>query len=306
MKMIKNGIVLAFAGAAMLFVGCQSVASCAEESKAANPRPEGVYTTGKAKFTLGVAGYTYHKKNIDQTLADMKSLDIRNLCVKDFHLPIKATQAEVDAFKKKCAEHNVNPYAIGPIYMNTQEQADDAFAYAKRLGVKTIVCVPFEYKEVNGKKVRYESRAMCEYLSSLCDKNPGMRIAIHNHGPDIPYLFPNAESMWKMVKDLHPNMGMCFDIGHQFRDNRDPADAIYKYHSRIFDVHLKNVSDNSKKGKAEPLPRGKMDLVEIAQALKNVGYTGCCSLEFERNFSNNYAEIAECIGYFRGVMDSLR
>ena len=108
MKMIKNGIVLAFAGAAMLFVGCQSVASCAEESKATNPRPEGVYTTGKAKFTLGVAGYTYHKKNIDQTLADMKSLDIRNLCVKDFHLPIKATQAEVDAFKKKCAEHNVN------------------------------------------------------------------------------------------------------------------------------------------------------------------------------------------------------
>jgi sugar phosphate isomerase/epimerase len=109
-----------------------------------------------------------------------------------------------------------------------------------------------------------------------------------------------------MVKDLHPNMGMCFDIGHQFRDNRDPADAIYKYHTRIFDVHLKNVSDNSKKGKAEPLPRGKMDLVEIAQALKNVGYTGCCSLEFERNFTNNYAEIAECIGYFRGVMDSLR
>jgi sugar phosphate isomerase/epimerase len=306
MKMMKNGFVFALAGATMLFSGCQLVSSGETQSIAAKPRSADVYTTGNVKYTLGVAGYTYHKKNIDETLKDMQSLDIRNLCVKDFHLPIKATQAEVDAFKKKCADHNVNPYAVGPVYMDKTELADEVFAYAKRLGVKTIVCVPFEYRDVNGKKVRYESRKMCEYLSSLCEKNPCMRIAIHNHGPDIPYLFPNAESMWKMIKDLHPNMGMCLDIGHQFRDNRDPADAIYKYHSRIFDVHLKNVSDNSKKGRAQPLPRGKINLVEVAQALKDVGYAGCCSLEFERNFDNNYAEIAECIGYFRGVMDSIR
>ncbi len=42
------------------------------------------------------------------------------------------------------------------------------------------------------------------------------------------------------------------------------------------------------------------------KALCDVGYSGCCSLEYERNFSDNYAEIAECIGYFRGLMDSVR
>lgn len=303
--MIKRNFSLALFGA-MFFVFAQGCSTCKNDvSPVATPRPDGVYTTGDVSFKLGMAGFTYHKKNLDETLKDLKSLDVRYLCVKNFHLPFSATQEEVDAFKKKCAEHNVVPYAVGPVYMDNTELADTVFAYAKRLGVDTVVAVPYEKKEINGKMVRVESRKMCEYLSGLCEKY-NMKVAIHNHGPDIPYLFPNAESIWNMVKDLDYRMGMCLDIGHQFRDNKDPAAAIYKYKSRIYDVHLKNVSANSKAGKAEPLPRGKMDLVACAKALNDVGYKGVCSLEFERNFENNYAEIAECIGYFRGVMDSLR
>ncbi len=256
---------------------------------------------GKVNFKFGMAGFSCHRLSLDETLKLMKKLDLRYLCIKDFHLPLKSTQAEIDAFKQKCADFGVEGYGVGPIYMATNDECKRAFDYAKAIGVKTVVAVPNEQK---GKK-RVHSRARCEYLSGLCAEYD-MKVAIHNHGPDIPYLFPNAESIWAVVKDLGPRMGMCLDIGHQFRDNRDPATAIRQYSSRLFDLHLKNVSDNSKKGAAQPLPRGKIDLEEVVKALCDVGYSGCCALEYERNFSDNYAEIAECIGYFRGLMDSVR
>ena len=298
---------LAAGSLALLASGVRPLSAGTCTSVPAKRRPDGVYTLGKVPFKLGMAGFTYHKFNIDQTLEALQKLEVHYLCIKDFHLPIKSTQAEIDAFKQKCADHGVTGYAVGPIYMDIAKMdlVKEAFDYAARIGVKTIVGVPFENRMVDGKKVRYESRALCEKLSALCDEY-GVNYAIHNHGPDIPYLFPNAESIMAVVKDLGPRMGMCLDIGHQFRDDKDPATAIRNYHSRLFDLHLKNVSDNSKKGRAEPLSRGRIDLVEVVRALCDVNYTGCCSLEFERNFTDNYAEIAECIGYFRGLMDSVR
>ncbi|MBR2749061.1 MAG: hypothetical protein IKD97_04190, partial [Firmicutes bacterium] len=89
-------------------------------------------------------------------------------------------------------------------------EAKKAFDYAAAIGVKTVVAVPTEEKEIEvdgkKKKVRFHSRARCEYLAGLC-KEYDMRIAIHNHGPDIPYCFPTGESAFNMVKDLDPLYG---------------------------------------------------------------------------------------------------
>ena len=49
-------------------------------------------------FRLGVAGYTFHKKNVDQTIEAMKELDLHSFCVKDSHLKLDCTQEEADAF----------------------------------------------------------------------------------------------------------------------------------------------------------------------------------------------------------------
>ena len=132
-----------------------------------------------------------------------------------------------------------------------------------------------------------------------------MRIAIHNHGPDIPYCFPTGESAFNMVKDLDPRMGLCLDIGHDFRAGQNPADSIRKYGSRIYDMHIKNVKFDAKKNIAVPMPRGDMDMWEIVKALVEVNYTGCCSLEYERDFKDNLAGVAESIGYFKGLIKAI-
>ena len=304
---------------ALLAAGCQTTPDSDLVATPAKRRPADLYTFGKVPFKFGFAGYTFNKFKTERTLELVQAMDVHYLCIKDFHLPIKSTQAEIDIFKRQCADHGITGYGVGPIYMDAAKPdfVKEAFDYAARIGVKTVVGVPFEMREVDGKKVRYESRALCEKLSAMCDEYK-VNYAIHNHGPDIPYLFPNAESAIAQIKDLSPRMGLCLDIGHQFRDGKDPVAAIRKFHKRLFDMHIKNVAFDPKKNLARPMPRGEMDLCAVVRALCDVGYTGCCSLEYEHfpmvgegkskklDEAQFLQEVAESVGYFRAVMDCAR
>jgi sugar phosphate isomerase/epimerase len=137
-------------------------------------------------------------------------------------------------------------------------------------------------------------------------KEYDIKYAIHNHGPDMPELFPTAESGMEIIKDMDVRVGLCFDIGHQLRDGKDPVQAMLKYADRIHDIHIKNVTEATKKGRGIELPRGKIDLVAFVRALRKVKYSGVCSLEYEKDMSDPLLGIAESIGYFRGVMDATR
>ena len=286
---------------ALAAAGCQSLTK---------PECSAAAGCGKVKFRFGMAGYSCYRLSLDATLALMKRLDMHYLCIKDFHLPFKSTDAQIAEFKRKCADHGVTGYGLGPVYMDKREKAKETFEFARRVGVKTIVGVPFETKEINGKKVRVESRSLCEYVAGLC-KEYDMRYAIHNHGPDIPYLFPTGESSWNMVKDFDERMGLCLDIGHDFRAGKNPADTIRRFHARIYDMHVKNVIFDPVKNRAVPMPRGDMDLWEVVKTLVAVGYDGCCSLEYE-SFPDKGVEpgiketdVAECVGYFKGLMKAV-
>lgn len=251
------------------------------------PDPQPAPETNE-KFKVGMAGYTFVKFDLQKTLETLKACDVKYLCIKDFHLPFKSTDAEIVAFHAKCAEYGVTGYAVGPIYMKTREEVDNAFAYAKRVGVKLIVGVP------NVELLPYVDQKVKEY---------DFHYAIHLHGPDIE-LFPDADDVWNHVKDLDPRIGMCLDVGHDTRNGKDPVADLKKYHSRVFDVHIKDVTGNTKDGYSVEIGRGIIDFPAFVKMLRKVGYTGVCSLEHERNMDNPFLGIAESIGYFRGVIAS--
>lgn len=252
-------------------------------------------------FRLGIAGYTFYKFNLDQTLEMLKKVDAHYLCIKDFHLPLKSTDLEIAAFHEKCKSFGITGYGVGPIYMGSEQEVGDAFAYAKRVGVQTLVGVPYT---LNGKK-----RIAAPELLTLIEqkvKEYDIRYAIHNHGPDMPDLFPNAESGIDLIKNLDERVGLCLDIGHQFRDGKDPVKAILAFPSRIHDMHIKNVTAPDKSGKGIEMPRGMIDMTAVVRALRKVKYSGVCSLEYEKDMADPLNGIAESIGYFRGVMDATR
>ena len=242
------------------------------------------------KFKLGMAGYTFVKFDLDKTLETLKKTDVRYLCIKDFHLPLNSDDAQIAAFHAKLKEAGVTGYAVGPIYMKSEAEIDRAFEYAKRVGVKLIVGVP------NYELLPYVDKKVKEY---------GFNYAIHLHGPDIA-TYPDAEDVWNHVKDLDPRIGMCLDIGHDTRNGKDPVADLKKYHSRVFDIHIKDVTGASKLGYTVEMGRGIIDLPAFVKMLRKVGYTGVCSLEYEKDMTDPFLGIAESIGYFRGVIESTK
>lgn len=241
------------------------------------------------RFKLGIAGYSFVHFDIDESLAMMKRMDVKYLCIKDFHLPLSSTDAEIAAFHEKLAASGVTGYAVGPLYMTkSRAEIDGAFEYAKRVGVKLIVGVP------NKEDLPYISDKTAEY---------DIRYAIHNHGPEDK-LYPNATSIFELVKDLDPRMGLCFDMGHNMRDGQDPVRDVKRYHKRIFDIHLKNVTAANKDGGTCELGRGVIDIPAFINALRKMGYDGKCSLEFEKDMKDPLAGLAESVGYFKGVSDA--
>jgi len=259
---------------------------------------QGAMLWAQDAFHLGMAGYTFNKFDIDKTLAFMKKIDVHYLCIKDFHLPINANEAQIAEFKKKLADHGVIGYAVGPIYMGDVEAVDKAFAYAQRVGVDLVVGVPGVWGD---KGPRYDVLDRVEQKV----KETGIRYAIHLHGPDMP-LYPDATSIWNDVKDRDPRLGICLDIGHDLRAGADPIKDLKRYAKRVFDIHLKDVTEGTKAGHAIELGRGAIDFSKFIKMLRKVGYKGSCSLEYEKDMSDPFIGIAESVGYFKAVQQNIR
>lgn len=238
-------------------------------------------------FRLGVAGYTFVNFDLETTLRTMQRLDLHWLCIKDFHLPLDATEAQIADFHALCAQYGVKGYAVGPIYMRSEQEIDRAFAYATRVGVRLIVGVP------NRDLLPYVEKKVKEY---------DYKYAIHLHGPDID-IYQDADGVWADVKDLDARIGMCLDVGHDLRNGKDPVADVYKYAARIFDVHIKDVTHPSKAGVGIEMGRGLINIRALVDALRHVGYTGMCSLEYEKDMKDPFFGIAESIGYFKAMMD---
>ncbi len=275
--------ILVFVLVAMLSV--TFVKAQRQERPGPQPPPE----TGET-FKVGMAGYTFVKFDIDKTLETLKQTDVHYLCIKDFHLPLNSTDEQIAAFHAKLKENEVTGYAVGPLYMKTEADVDKVFDYAKRVGVKLIVGVP------NYELLPYVDKKVKEY---------DMKLAIHLHGPDIK-IYPDADDVWNHVKDLDPRIGMCLDVGHDTRAGKDPVADLKKYHSRVFDIHIKDVTGPTKLGYSLEVGRGIIDFPAFVKMLRKVKYDGVCSLEHERNMSNPFMGIAESIGYFRGVIETTK
>lgn len=268
-------------GAGVLAAGIPAIVS---GTAAVNPPSK------KDLFRLAIAGYTFAKINLDDSLAMMKRVGINLLGVKDFHLPLNSSKEVIDQTLAKMKSFGVEPYGVGPIYMKSEAAVDQAFAYAKLVGVNLIIGVPdIQFLSYVEKKVR-------EY---------DFRLAIHNHGPDLP-LYSSADDVWKEIKNLDPRIGFCFDIAHETRLGLDPISTYIKYRDRIYDFHIWDVDKPEKAGWCVEGGRGIIDFPKFFKTLRKYKYTGTCSLEYGKDMGDPLPGIAESIGYFRGVLAGLK
>ncbi|WP_346321098.1 TIM barrel protein [Chitinophaga sp. YIM B06452] len=244
---------------------------------------------GPAKFPVGMAGYTFAKFDLDKAIAMMKRVGIQFISVKDIHLPLNSGPEKIKEVLDKFAAAEIKVYAVGVIYMKSEKAVDEAFEYAKRVGVPLIVGVP------NPELLDYTEKKVKEY---------NIRIAIHNHGPEDK-LYPGPKNVYDLIRNRDARMGICLDIGHAMRAGEEPGKAIREYKDRIFDLHIKDVTEASNKGKATEIGRGVINFAGLVKAMQKAKFAGVASIEFEKDMNDPLPGIAESAGFFRGVIASV-
>ena len=86
-------------------------------------------------------------------------------------------------------------------------------------------------------------------------KEYDIQFAIHNHGPEDK-IWHSPLDVLEAVKSMDPRMGCCIDVGHTVRAGTDVVQAIHDVGPRLFDVHMKDLTDFNKKRARSQLVTG--------------------------------------------------
>lgn len=241
-------------------------------------------------FKAGIASYTFRKMSLENTIQALQKLDLKYISIKDFHLSLKSTPAERQAAVQKLKDGGITPLSCGNITMeNNEASVRQAFEYARDCGIPTIVCSPHP-----------DSMPILDKMVKEFD----IKLAIHNHGPEDKR-FPSPYDVWKAALNYDKRIGLCIDVGHTARAKVDPAEAIVKCKDRLYDLHFKDIDTTEPKGTTIPAGRGVLNLASIMQALLKIRYSYLLSVEYERSPDDPFAEVAETIGYSKGLLAGL-
>ena len=238
---------------------------------------------------LGLASYTFRNFTRAQLIAFMKQLNVFALNAKDVkdHLPMDSR--EEAAALADYAASGVKLHAAGTIYFAKDEDADirTKFEYCKRGGISVIVAGDPTPETLP----RIEKFA----------KDYDIRIAIHNHGPEDK-LWHSPLDVLKAVKDMDPRMGCCIDVGHTVRAGTDVVQAIHAAGPRLFNLHMKDLTDFESKGSQVAVGDGIMPVRRMFEALTAIKYKGFVDLEYEVHPDDPMPGVISSFAYMRGVL----
>jgi len=263
--------------------GGRTTVQAAETAQTAGPPAK------KLALELGIASYTFRSFPLDQCLAMTARVGLKHVCLKDFHLPMKATPEQLEQAAAKAKKLGLDLYGGGVIYMGNEAAVNQAFEYAKGAGMRTIVGVPVPavLPLVNDKVKQYD-----------------IRVAIHNHGPGDK-TYPTPESICEKIKDLDKRIGLCIDVGHTIRVGADPIRDVERFADRLLDVHMKDVTAATPAGREIEVGRGVIDVPALLRMLVKVRYSGIVSFEHESDAKDPLPGLAESVGYVRGVLAAM-
>jgi sugar phosphate isomerase/epimerase len=238
---------------------------------------------------LGLASYTFRNFTREQLIGYMKQLDIFALNAKDVkdHLPTDPA-AEAQALADYAAA-DIRLHAIGAVYFPKDEDDDiqSKFDYAKRAGVSVIVAgdpTPATLPRIENFVKQYD-----------------IKFAIHNHGPEDK-IWHSPLDVLRAVKNMDPRMGCCIDVGHTVRAGTDVVQAIREVGPRLFDIHMKDLTDFSSKESQVAVGAGIMPVKAIFEALIAIHYPGFVDLEYEVHGDDPMPGVIESFAYMRGVL----
>jgi inosose dehydratase len=246
---------------------------------------------------LGITTYSLRKLSTDDAIKALVDMQVTYVSLFRIHMPIvEGTPEGCRTIAAKFRDAGLVLTGTGVVTLaNTESAMRRAFECGKAAGLKTMTA---SYaKPPDRDALLLTERFVREY---------DIRLAFHNHGPEDT-IFPSPFDVWNAVQPYDERMGLCIDVGHTARAGLDPADAILKCHSRLYDVHLKDTvaAVGQKKDHPVIVGHGRLDIRSIFAALLQVRYDHQVGLEYEVETPDPVPGASQSFGYMRGMLDSL-
>jgi sugar phosphate isomerase/epimerase len=273
----------------MLRLGALTTVACSLSASAPLLAQVPAHDFSMSPVKLGLASYTFRNFDRARMIGFMKELHLSDLNAKDVkdHLPVDpvAEAAALSAY----ASAGIRLHAAGTIYFPKDEDEDirSKFEYCKRAGIGVIVAGD----------PAMESLPRIEKFVQEYD----IRLAIHNHGPEDK-LWHSPLDVLKVVTHMDPRIGCCIDVGHTARAGMDVVDAIHTVGPRLFNLHMKDLTDFSSKESQVPVGEGIMPVRQIFEALLTNKYEGFVDLEYEVHADDPMPGVISSFTYMRGVL----
>jgi sugar phosphate isomerase/epimerase len=195
------------------------------------------------------------------------------------HLRVSESGAALDAALAACRARGIAIAAHGVNAVPDAEAARALFAFARRARIPVLTIAP--------------AADVLLALDALCAEQPRVRLGIHNHGPHLPW--ETLEEILGALDGRHPSFGACIDTGHFIRSGIDPVEAIRRLGSRVHAVHLKDFVEAGALADGCILGDGMLELEPVFAALRDVGFSGALSLEYEENSENVVPDLVACL-----------
>ncbi len=243
-------------------------------------------------MSLGIATYTFRAFPRAALIGFLKQLKVDDINVKDVKDHLPADAAGEAAALADYAAAGIKLHAAGAIYFAKDDDADirAKFAYCKRAGIGVIVA---------GDPTPATLPRLEKFVREF-----DIRIAIHNHGPEDT-LWPSPLDVLKSLKGMDPRLGCCIDVGHTVRAGTDVVRAIHEVGPRLFNVHIKDLTDFTNKESQVAVGEGLMPVRAIFRALGEIGYRGFVDLEYEIHGDDPMPGVIASMAYMRGVLNGM-
>lgn len=191
--------------------------------------------------------------------------------------------------QSELSKRGLQPVAFGVTDIDSNyDKAKPLFVWAKSLGIRVI---------------NTESTGAIDTAEKLA-KEFDICVGYHNHPSDPKnpnYKVWNPEYIYNLVKDRDSRVGACADTGHWIRSGIKPIDALKTLKGRVVSSHLKDLNEFSRGGHDVPYGTGVSEIAQILAHYDKIGLKGSVSVEYEYNWKTNVNEVAQCIGFVRGL-----
>jgi sugar phosphate isomerase/epimerase len=272
--------------------GALVAAACVAPSDVFSQAQQPPSTNEASPIRLGLASYTFRNFSRARMIGFMKQLNVFALNVKDVkdHLPMDPRE-EADALADYAAA-GIKLHAAGAIYFAKDEDADirSKFEYCRRAGIGVIVAgdpAPETLPRIEKFVKEYD-----------------IRIAIHNHGPEDK-LWHSPLDVLKAVKGMDPRIGCGIDVGHTVRAGTDVVQAIHEAGPRLFNVHMKDLTNFQSKESQVAVGDGIMPVRKMFEALIATKYQGFVDLEYEIHPEDPMPGVIASFAFMRGVLSGM-